>query len=819
MENIMSTSPITQKHYVAIFLVALVTIATQILIGRILSVMYYYHFAFAGITFAMFGLTAGALKVYRKSDYFSSKRTNQVLAEYSSRFALSLSLSVIFHAWLIGVALNNHIEIVAFFLFISSIVLLLRAFTESGVCIALLLTRFPAFTSRLYTFDLAGAALGCIVIILALFVLDPISTLLLMSTTLAILGFVFLSAEASSSIKKRVKATAVTLCIISLIQIATLIGGSPLITLSWAKLEVITGEPVYQKWNTYSLIAVKSYEDKKPFGWGFGTAQKEQIEQKYLDIDWDAGTILTKFDGDLGKIKYLKNDIINIAYHLRSMNDVAVIGIGGGRDILSALSFGVKHVQGIELNPATTHALTHEFSDFVGHLDKRPDVSIATAEARSYLVSNQKTYDFIQISLIDTWAATAAGGLSLSESKLYTTDAWRDFMDRLNERGILSVSRWYDPTLHPGEFQRMAAIAGKLFRTMYPNDNPRAHMLAAYVSRPGASNGIITLILSKSAFTAEEVENFVATCEKLNFQPLLTPQKADETIAKLASGNEDQAFLDTLPLDVSASTDDRPFFFFMTRLESFFSNSQTQVSQDSTSAKNNLNYKNNLGVYTLLFVFIVTLFASIAYILFPLIIVSKQQKINITSAFPYMMYFGCIGLGFMLIEIAQMQRLMIFLGHPVYGLSVVLFTLLLASGIGSYLQRSVTRAQKNLWLWPLVLCLVLSMIGILTPQITDHLKFYDTGVRILATGLITGVMGLFMGMMFPIGVALASVNHETFLPWYWGINGAASVFASVFAVLLSLYYGISFTFWAGVAFYAVCVLIILVLSNKLNTAK
>lgn len=809
----MSAAPIAQRHYVAIFLIALVTIATQVLLGRILSVMYYYHFAFAGITFAMFGLTAGALKVYGRSDYFSAIRANEVLAEYSARYAASLALTVIFHTWLIGVALRSHIEIVAFFLFISSVVLVLRAFMESGVCIALLLTRFPAYTSRLYAFDLAGAALGCIVVIVALFVFDPISALVLLSTTLALLGLVFLPADAALTIKKRVKATAAALCILSVIQIASLAAGSPLVNLTWAKMRVITQAPLYQKWNTYSLIAVKAYDNKKPFGWGFGSEQKQEIEQKYLDIDLDAGTILTKFDGDLKKVEYLQNDIINMAYHLRPMNEVAVIGIGGGRDILSALSFGAKHVQGIELNPATTYALTREFSDFVGHLDQRPDVSIATAEARSYLVSHQKTYDFIQISLIDTWAATAAGGLTLTESKLYTTDAWHDFMDRLNEQGMLSISRWYDPTFHPGEFQRMAAIAGSVFTSRYPQENPRAHMLAAYVSVPNSTNGIITFILSKSPFTSKEVANFIATCEKLKFQPLLTPEKADKIIAKLASGKADNAFYDSLPLDVSASTDDRPFFFFMTRLASFFGSDQTQISKDSTNAKNNLNYKNNLGVYTLLFVFLVTFVASAAYILYPLISVSKQQKINVKSAFPYMLYFGCIGLGFMLIEIAQMQRLMIFLGHPVYGLSVVLFTLLLASGIGSYLQRYITQTPKNLWLRPLLLCGVLLILGILTPQITDYIKYYDTFIRIIATGLITGFMGLFMGMMFPIGVALASVNHEKYLPWYWGINGAASVFASVFAVLLSLQYGISFTYWAGVCCYAICVLIVLLLTR------
>jgi hypothetical protein len=205
-----------------------------------------------------------------------------------------------------------------------------------------------------------------------------------------------------------------------------------------------------------------------------------------------------------------------------------------------------------------------------------------------------------------------------------------------------------------------------------------------------------------------------------------------------------------------------------------------------------------------LLLFAITLLAGIAFIAWPLLRLYRQHQIRVADASGFMLYFAAIGFGFMLIEIAQMQRLMIFLGHPVYGLGVVLFTLLLSSGIGSYLRRNVAAADSDLVLWPVLLCAVLVAIGLSTPWISEHLKYFDTSARVAASALVIAVMGLFMGMMFPIGAALASMRQAHLLPWYWGINGAASVFASVLAVVLSLQYGIAASYWLGVVCYGVC---------------
>ena len=226
----------------------------------------------------------------------------------------------------------------------------------------------------------------------------------------------------------------------------------------WAKGTQQMGT-LFERWNTYSRVRVTALGETLAFGWGIAHPPETKIDQKYLDIDADAATVITRYDGDISKLSYLKDDVINAAYLVQPPAEVAVVGVGGGRDILSALYFGAKRIHGIEINPAIFEVLTDKFADFSGHLDRRPGVSLVNAEARSYINHSSDRYDLVQISLIDTWAATAAGGLTLTENRLYTVEAWDDFYRSLKPGGLLSVSRWYDPAVHRSEFYRLVAIA------------------------------------------------------------------------------------------------------------------------------------------------------------------------------------------------------------------------------------------------------------------------------------------------------------------------------------------------------------------------
>src|SRR6476646_6498204 len=429
----------------------------------------------------------------------------------------------------------------------------------------------------------------------------------------------------------------------------------------WAKGDQQLGT-LFERWNTYSRIRVTGDGESTPVGWGFAHAPQTKIDQNFLDIDADAGTIITRHDGDFSKLSYLKDDVINAAYLVQPPADVAVVGVGGGRDILSGLLFGARHIRGIEINPAIFEVLTDKFAEYSGHLDRQPGVSLVNAEARSYINHSSDRYDLVQISLIDTWAATAAGGLTLTENRLYTVEAWDDFYRALKPGGLLSVSRWYDPDEYRAEFYRLVAIAASaLQRHGVPAAGLARHVIALNVGT------VITVITRPDAFTDAQWQGARERLSAQGFKILMGPDVAfDAVTSRLMSGKADPAFFASLPENIAPSTDDNPFFFFTQR----FSNFVTQPS-----------FGYNTAISMTLMLLIVALGACGFYIVAPFIRLAKRMPLS--ALMPPVTYFSAIGLGFMLIEISQMQRLMVFLGHPVYGLSVVLFTILLFSGIGS----------------------------------------------------------------------------------------------------------------------------------------
>jgi spermidine synthase len=351
-------------------------------------------------------------------------------------------------------------------------------------------------------------------------------------------------------------------CLLAVAQGGLYLSGSDHVRVMWAKgrrQEHI----IFERWNALSRIRVIPYADavsgdsRVPYGWGFGHRQTEAIDQLWLDIDADASTVITRFDGsNLKPFAFLGNDVTNAAYHVRPVNTVAVIGVGGGRDVMSGLYFGVAHVTGIELNPTIFEVLTKRFADFTGNFYKRPDVSLVNAEARSWINQSHQKFGLIQISLIDTWAATAAGGLTMSENKLYTVDAWRDFLASLQPSGMLEVSRWFDPDSHKAEFYRLLSLAAETLKASGVADaDVRSHILAFSVNR------IVTVVVSRSPFTAAEVAQAHRTADAEGFKVIIDPITSwDNTSEVITSGRATDAFHDALPMDVTAPTDNRPLF-------------------------------------------------------------------------------------------------------------------------------------------------------------------------------------------------------------------------------------------------------------------
>lgn len=782
-------SRIGWRFYVGIFVVSCVTLAYQIIITRFFSVVLYYHFAFAAISLAMLGLTRGAIAVYAKLERYTPERAAAEFARHATWFAITGVGAMVFflcaplvlpQGMLVGLVPATTLAFIV-------------PFTQSGICMTLLLTRLPYSGGGLYAADLIGAALGCLGVIFALLLLDPVSATLWLGAFAAAAGWNTIR-SGDPQVARFASTVAAVLAVLAGIHTGLSASGQPHLGVSWAKGQQQT-ETLFERWNTYSRVRVRPYGEDKSFGWGLTHERPEQVEQYYLDIDADAATVITRFDGDFSQLGYLKDDVINAAYLVRPPESVAVVGVGGGRDVLSGLLFGAKSITGIEINPAIFEVLTDKFADFSGHLDQQPGVSLVNAEARSYINHSPDKYDLVQISLIDTWAATAAGGLALTENRLYTVEAWEDFYRALTPGGMLSVSRWYNPEDHRGEFYRLVAIGAEALQRIGVSATEMArHLVAVNVG------GIVNVVTLPTALTDAEWQAARARLEGQGFTVLLGPDVAyDSVTSTILSGEADAAFFESMPQNVAPSTDDKPFFFYTARLADVALNpSMVSLGKDK-------------AIVTTLIMVIGALAACVYYIGLPF--VRLARKVPLATLTPPVVYFSAIGMGFMLIEVSQMQRLMVFLGHPVYGLAVVLFTMLLFSGIGSMTVGKGTPGPLAMTVRVAALIASLLVAGMLTQPVTEWARTEGTDIRVVVSVLLLAPPAFFMGMMFPLGLGVWRRSGDL-LPFFWSANGITSVLASVLGMALSIEFGIANAYTIGSSFYVVCAVMLFVAGRE-----
>lgn len=799
------------------------------------------------ISIAMFGLTCGALLVFLKPAYFSTRYANQRLSFFSWCFSVSLLFAVVAHAF-VQAALSALPLAQAWSAYTAlTFPLLALPFIFSGVVSTIALTQFPRQLGKLYATDLAGAAAGCVLLSPLLSLSDCMSSILLVAASASLAANYFgsspdstlqnpaapeaaigssntlddLKAETSSANSSapslnlgtanvshndllpaksnwwqqnagRVSfATAMLILLLACAQLVMAKQNKPLLTLHYVKGKV-DPQPVYQKWNSFSRIIVFGEPGvwSKPIGWGLSPRfdPSFQVRQLYLHIDGEAATVLTHFDGNLDEVKHLKYDVTNMAHKIRQNANVLVMGVGGGRDILSALAFRQNLVTGVELNQDIIDAVINKFGMFTGQLDRNPAVKIVNDEGRSYVTRSRDRFDIIQVSLIDTWAASLAGGLSLSENSLYTIECWKILFEHLKPAGIISFSRWFDASSF--EIYRLIVLANK---TLLAEGvaQPEKHIAVIRGGRIDETlPPVATVLVCRDPFSETDIAILKDSCEEMGFELVLNPLCLDGSLLSRLAREPDQV-LPTLDVNASAPTDDSPFFFqkmpFKKLGEAFANWHSMQVASNAIISLSWLL----CIVGTLTLACIVLPFAKAARRL------NFSRRKNVACL---LAYFFSIGMGFMFVEISQMQRLSMFLGHPSFGLAVILFSLLLSGAVGSYLASSKLADAKAIRLCLLSLLLVVSASCLAGPALINLCQSQETLVRIAVSVFITAPMGVFMGMAFPAGMKMAEGENDL-KPWFWGINGAASVCASVLAVLLSLIFGITAAFCAGILFY------------------
>jgi hypothetical protein len=809
-----ATAPVgrraTGRTYAGLFLVTMATLMYEIALTRIFSVTMWYHFAFVAISVALFGMTVGALLVHLLPRRFPEANVKRQLWVAALVFGISIPVCLA-----IQLALPFEAELTAGGIVgvVATCVVISIPFTFSGIVVCLSLTRFPTQVNRLYAADLVGASLGCALLVLLFTRLDGPSLIVFVGAV-ATAGALAFAIDAVSRPGAVVAAAgAVGLVVLSLVNTSMVGDGAPL-RIRWTKGARDPGHHAYEKWNAFSRLTVNGNPDHEevPQFYGVSPALPDDLRARQMGmvIDSSAGTILTHYTGDPDETDHLRYDVTNLGYYLQDDGDIAVIGVGGGRDILSALEFDERSVDGIEINGNILDITNRKYGDFTGHLDRDPRVRFVNDEARSYLVRTDKQYDMIQISLIDTWAATSAGAYALSENSLYTKQAWEAYLDSLKDGGVLSVSRWYDinGADRPYEMYRSTALAAQVLHDRGV-ENPRDHILI-YKSPPGGPYGATaaTILVSPQPFSAEQVAAMGAQVERLEFEPVLTPDEAiDEDFAALAAPGGPGDAIDRFDVDISAPGDDRPFFFQMANVGTFTSGDV---------------FDNNLTARAIL---VLTLLAATVLVLaaccvaLPLLLGRRRRAegeppLATRANLPFYTYFAGIGFGFLLVEVAQLQRLSIFLGHPTYALGVVLFSVLLFSGIGSWLSERLVRSERTMLVPLFVLLATVLVLGFATPRIIHTVDSATTPMRVLVAVLLLMPLGLLMGMPFSLGMRAAGARPGTPTAFLWGINGATSVCASVLGVVIALFLGISMAFWAGLVAYALATVSLAVITRE-----
>jgi hypothetical protein len=798
----LSTDPPTptRSTHVGLFLIALATLTHQVLLTRIFSVTMWYHFAFLAISIAMFGMTAGALAVYLLQKWFPPEQLKTQLAVAALAYSIAIVLSFLTQ---LSVPFLVHPSVVAAYAMTFTVVVISVPFVISGACVSLALTQFGRRVSSLYAADLAGAAVGCLTV-LALLSFTDAATAVVFVGALAGLGAIAFAIDAGRR-RLAMAAAAVVVLFAAGAAANTVLGHRQFALLRILYIKgAFEARPLYEQWNSYSRVRVTGTENpdpEPPYGWGLSSTWPSDrlVRQLKMDIDVSAGTVMTAYAGDPASVEHLRYDVTNAGYYLRPGPAVAIVGVGGGRDLLSALSFGASRVTAIEINGNILRTVNERFGDFTGHLDRDPRVRFVNDEARSFVARDPGRYDVIQISLIDTWAATAAGAFVLSENAIYTREAWRTFLSRLTDTGVLSVSRWYGSD-RPGEIYRMVALARAALLDAGIAD-ARGHLLLVRNVRAARERdqpeSIGTLLVSRSPFTAQDRERLRQVSHDLAFEVMFDGGKSDDAVLdELIDTRDLGSFTRAYPINIEPPTDDSPFFFQMLRLRDLGDVALLNAGKN----KHNMQAVFVLGVLmaTVLALGVVCVSVPRAF---------ARPRVTLWPVRWPLTYFAAIGLGFMLSEIALMQRLILLLGHPTYGLSVVLFSLLLGGGAGSWLTRGVTleaapdAARRRLTL----LVAVVAAIGLVTPFAIARLEPMSIGVRALGAGAVLFVAGLLMGQAFPLGLRLAA-GHDRLTLWLWGVNGAMSVCASVLAIVIALSWSISAAYWTGAAAYGFALL-------------
>ncbi|HXG63774.1 MAG TPA: hypothetical protein VNO70_01630 [Blastocatellia bacterium] len=758
-----------RQIFFGISLITLAVLMLELALTRLFSATMYYHFAFMAISLALFGSGASGVFIYLIQRRLDEARTGRWLSLSAQLFALTTILAlyaILANPLELETGPENYYRLTIIYTATA------LPFFFAGCAVTIAIMRLARDISRLYLFDLIGAALGCLLLIPVLNAIGAINTVIFVAV-IAAAGAMLFSTSSDGNRAYTISA---------LLLLVLLVGGVAYNSVT-RSIDIRKSKGmeerniVFSKWNSFSRITVEG----------------DLNERLEIKIDADAATGITWNAADPSLHQEQRQRIDALAYHLKPEANVLIIGPGGGNDVMSARVFGARHITAVEINPIIARDVmsTEPFKSFSGGIYHQPNVRLVVDEGRSFIRGSSDRYDLIQATMVDTWAATAAGAFSLTENNLYTVEAFKDYATHLTDDGMLTMTRWYfEP---PDQLLRLVSLTRVMMDELGISNPPR-HIILVRDAATGDDRTPATFIFKKSEFTDEEVQTVERVAAENGFELLYTPNTRPANVfTRMIEAADPAEVWDSFETNVHPTWDNNPFFFNSIRLS------------DLTRALRGVGewQKTNLGTFVLFALFGITTVLVMVFIIGPLALARGRMLMRGSGRFPMLLYFACLGAGFIIVEVAMIQKFILFLGHPVYALAVVLFSLLTFSALGSYLSGRIGDARLTSaavkMLGALVALVFVYIVAL--PPIFYGLVHLALPLRILIAVVLMGPLAVVMGMPMPTGIRMLARFAPEMIPWAWGVNGATSVMGSVAALVIAILTGFNQALIVGAALY------------------
>jgi hypothetical protein len=741
----------------------------ELSLTRIFSVVFYYHFAFLAISIALFGLGAGGVFSYVVTGWRGNIFANVGL------LAAADALCVVASLWFILSRANDLGPVTLGAVYVAAAL----PFFLAGSVVSLAISEAIERVDRVYFFDLAGAACGCLLLIPFLDILGGPNTVVAAGVFYGVSAAIWFNLAGSA--KRRAAAVLGSLVLVMVIVLNL---KSHLIDVRFAKGQRIPDER-FRAWNSFSRVGVH-------FEGGWSIVIDADASTGIAPIDWDRITPEERAE--------LTRSGPGAVYLLRPGAKTLVIGAGGGYDVARALASGSGDVTAVEINPLIANTIMRDKFVHESHgIYLRPEVRVFVEDGRSFVRRSDEKYQVLQATLVDTWASTAAGAFALSENNLYTTDAFYDYLTHLTDDGVLSFTRWgFDP---PRESLRLVSLAMDALQRI-GEQHPSRHLI---VLREGAKDlstfgALDTVLISRKPFSERDVGSLLVKLGP-GLRTIYAPgEPADNPFGKLLRGGDPDSFYDQYPYDVSPVDDDHPFFFYTVQLRDLW-NFAIHPSQ--------MDYKVNRAVPLLFSLMAVSLVATILILVLPRVLLRARLPSE-KGVVSFLWYFLCLGAGYILIQVALIQKFVLLLGHPTYALTVIVFSMLVASGAGSYFSRRLASQDSGLIAVLIAIAALVGCLAFAATPLAAAAAAWPLPAKMALTAAAIAPAAFLMGMPFPNGLRRLERRHAPSVRWGWSLNAAASVMGSAAAIVLAIYVGLRATLLIGGSLYLCAMFVILV---------